>query len=182
MNYYYAGIGSRETPDDVIKMFENMAASLANKGFILRSGHADGADAAFERGCDRVGGAKEIYVPWNGFNGSKSSLIVKDGEAFNMAKEYHPYWQNLKEGAKKLQARNSHQMFGWDLKTPSNFVLCWTKNGKGSGGTGQAIRIAKAYNIPVFDAGGYEDLKDYCNDVINFIYGEFKNELSDVFG
>lgn len=181
MNYYYVGIGSRETPDDVIKMFENMAESLANKGFILRSGHADGADAAFERGCDSVGGAKEIYIPWRGFNDSGSSLVVKGGEAFNIAQKYHPYWQNLKEGAKKLQARNSHQVLGLDLKTPSNFILCWTKNGKGSGGTGQAIRIAKAYKIPVFDAGSYENLKDYYNDVINYIYGEFKNELSDVF-
>lgn len=152
MNYYYAGIGSRETPDDVIKMFENMASSLASKGFILRSGHADGADAAFERGCDRVGGAKEIYIPWKGFNDSKSSLVVKGGEAFNIAEKYHSY-----------------------------FVLCWTKNGKGGGGTGQAIRIAKAYKIPVFDAGGYENLKDYCNEVINYIYSEFKKELSDVF-
>lgn len=157
---YYAGIGSRETPSDILKLFVSVAMTLAKQDYILRSGHAQGADSAFERGCDKVGGNKEIYVPWYGFEGSDSTLVVKDKLAFEIAEKYHPYWFNLSEGAKKLQARNSHQVLGQDLKTPSAFVLCWTKNGSGSGGTGQAIRIAKDYNIPIFDAGKYKDIEE----------------------
>ena len=41
----------------------------------------------------------------------------------------------------------------------SKFVICWTKNGKGTGGTGQAIRIAKGFGIPVFDLA-IKDLTD----------------------
>lgn len=166
---FYAGVGSRETPDEILEMFKNIGSFLGKQGFILRSGHAQGADQAFECGCNKTNGKKEIYLPWNGFEGSNSTLIVKDLKAFEIAQEFHPYWHNLKQGAKKLQARNSHQILGKDLNTPSAFVVCWTKNGKGSGGTGQAIRIAKYYNIPVFDAGGYKDLFVFGLELRNFI-------------
>jgi len=49
---YYAGIGSRSTPDNVLGIMEKLGIVLAKKGFILRSGGADGADKAFEKGCD----------------------------------------------------------------------------------------------------------------------------------
>lgn len=152
---YYAGIGSRETPIQILKLFENVGKFLAKKNFILRSGHAEGADSAFEYGCIQVNGLKEIYLPWKNFGGSNSDLIVKDIKAFEIAEKFHPYWYNLKDAAKRLQARNSHQVLGQDLNTPSDFIICWTKNGKGSGGTGQSLRLAKHYNIPVFDAGSY---------------------------
>ena len=157
---YYAGIGSRETPTEILKLFENLGKFLVKKEFILRSGHAPGADISFENGVDKVNGKKEIYLPWRNFEGSDSNLIVNDVKAYEIAEKYHPYWHNLKQGAKKLQARNSHQVLGWDLNTPSEFVICWTEKGKGKGGTGQAIRIATAYNIPVFDAGRFDSINE----------------------
>jgi len=166
---YYAGIGSRETPEEVSEIFIKLAKYLANKSFTLRSGGAKGADTLFEIGCDKANGLKEIYLPWSGFEGSKSTLIVKDKRAFEIAEKYHPYWHNLSDGAKKLQARNSHQVLGEDLDTPSDFIICWTKNGKGSGGTGQALRIAKAYNIPIFDAGKYNDFVECVTELKEFI-------------
>ena len=53
-------------------------------------------------------------------------------------------------------ARNSYQVLGRNLDDPVEFVICWTPGGSGSGGTGQAIRIAKDYQIPVFDLGSPE--------------------------
>ncbi len=47
-----------------------------------------------------------------------------------------------------LQARNCYQILGEDLKTPSLFVVCWHT---GSGGTTQAVRLARKHNIPVFN-------------------------------
>ena len=41
---YYAGIGSRETPTEILNIFENIGFYLAKNNFILRSGHAGGAD------------------------------------------------------------------------------------------------------------------------------------------
>lgn len=166
---YYAGIGSRETPEFVLDVFESVAEFLAKHGFTLRSGCAKGSDIAFENGCDRVNGLKEIYLPWKGFNGSNSDLIVSNPKAFEIAKQFHPYWHNLSQGAQKLQARNSHQVLGLDLHTPSKFIICWTKNGSGSGGTGQAIRIARNSNIPIFDAGKYIDTNELKSELKLFL-------------
>lgn len=43
---YYAGIGSRETPTRVLQLMIKAAQRLAQRGYTLRSGGADGADAA----------------------------------------------------------------------------------------------------------------------------------------
>lgn len=157
---HYAGIGSRGTPEYALKYFSLISKFFATKGLVLRSGGAKGADKAFEVGCDRVNGLKEIYLPWKYFEKSNSNLVITSPKAYEIAEQFHPYWQNLKDGARKLQARNSHQVLGVDLETPSQFVICWTKDGKGSGGTGQAIRIANHYGVPVFDAGKYETVEE----------------------
>ena len=115
----YAGIGSRETPEDVLNLFKMIGAYLAVEDYTLRSGGAEGADKAFEFGCNNAEGLKEIYLPWSRFEGSDSNLIVSDPKAFEIAEEFHPYWHNLSQGARKLQARNSHQVLGWDLNTPA---------------------------------------------------------------
>jgi hypothetical protein len=87
---WYAGIGSRETPDFVNNIFEyNISTSLCRQGYILRSGSAPGADSAFERGCDSLKGRKEIWLPWRGFEGNQSNLIVHKEEAFILAEHYH---------------------------------------------------------------------------------------------
>lgn len=166
---YYAGIGARKTPKEIQDLFANVGKYLANERFVLRSGGAKGADQAFEKGCDLAKGKKEIYLPWRGFEGSNSPLIVKDKKAFEIAEKFHPYWHNLSEGAKKLQARNSHQILGLDLNTPSKFVICWTEGGKGLGGTGQALRVAKHYKIPIFDAGKYGNVDNIRNRLWVFL-------------
>lgn len=56
---YYTGIGSRETPEEVLSLFTIVGEFLAKKGYILRSGGAKGADKAFEVGCDKAKGKKE---------------------------------------------------------------------------------------------------------------------------
>lgn len=153
----YAGIGSRNIPKWVYDFMIKLGSHFAIKGYTLRSGGANGSDVAFEKGCDKQKGNKEIYLPWVRFNDSNSELVVSNKIAFDIAEKYHPYWNNLKQGGKKLQARNSHQILGWNLISPCDFVVCYTKNGNGSGGTGQAIRIASAHNIPIFDIGNYKN-------------------------
>ena len=65
--------------------------------------------------------------------------------------KHHPAWTDLSASVKQLMTRNSYQIMGQDMQSPCLFVLCWTPSGSGQGGTGQAIRIAKAHDIPVFD-------------------------------
>lgn len=157
----YAGIGSRETPLPVCDMMYSAAYYLAERGWKLRSGHAKGADKAFEQGAKEAGGDREIFLPWNGFNGgfaNTKGFIVPDvtDELYQIAAQFHPAWDRCTNTVKKLHARNVCQVLGVDLKTPSDMVVCWTPQASGSGGTGQAIRIANAYYIPVFDLASEE--------------------------
>ena len=168
----YTGIGSRETPVEFIKMFKSLAKWLAEEGHVLRSGGAGGADSAFEIGCDVGNGEKEIYLPWYKFNNNVSKFILSpehDIKAFEIAKKFHPAWDKLSDGGKKLQARNSFQVLGNTLDTPSDFIICWTKGGQGNGGTGQALRIAKAYNIPIFDCGFSSDMVEVRQRLWEFL-------------
>ena len=167
---YYTGIGSRETPPDILDIMSDIAAELARHKFILRSGAADGADRAFEKFVEN--GLKEICLPWHGFQGRGRDCIFLDydslewNSAFTLAERFHPAWNRLSEGSKKLIARDGFQVLGLDLKTPSAFVICWTKGGKGGGGTGQAIRIARSYSIPVYDLARPFKLQDLLSELL----------------
>ena len=173
---FYAGIGSRETPPDIIEQMLGVAAILKEMGYVLRSGHADGADLAFERGSD---GQNQIWLPWKGFNydSAQAQGLVRTGHfhiqdnwaADKLAAHYHPNWNACSDAAKKLHTRNVYQVLGPGLgivshETMTKFIICWTKDGKASGGTGQALRIAAGYNIPVFNlfnANALEELEAY---------------------
>ncbi len=156
---YYAGIGSRETPDDVLELMKHLASELANAGYTLRSGGADGADTAFEVGCKEAKGNMEIFLPWKGFNKNPSPHYDIPKDAYTLAQKFHPAWFRLSPAAQKLMARNIQQVLGKDLNTPSLFVICYTKDGcinektrtKETGGTGQAIALASSLDIPVFN-------------------------------
>ena len=67
---YYTGVGSRETPPDIMRAMYHFAKNMANRGQILRTGGAQGADNAFAEGALKsVNQLVEIYLPWQGFNG-----------------------------------------------------------------------------------------------------------------
>lgn len=133
----YAGIGSRKTPQDVCRLMTNVARRLYIRGYTLRSGGAIRADRAFEAGSMA---RKEIYRP-------------KDAteESMAIAERHHPAWEECDDAARRLLGRNVFQVLGRDLHSPSHFVACWTADGKDSGGTGLAIRLALSENIPVFN-------------------------------
>lgn len=159
---FYAGIGSRETPPSVLAEMTNIATSLEVQGFILRSGAAPGADEAFEVGAlDK----KRIYLPWKGFNESDGIVCGRHIKLRTIAAKFHPYWNYLTEPAKMLMTRNTAQVLGLEPEwKPSLFVVCWTPEGKGGGGTGQAIRIARDYKIPVYDLALPERKAAFYND------------------
>jgi predicted Rossmann fold nucleotide-binding protein DprA/Smf involved in DNA uptake len=74
---YYSGIGSRRTPENIQELMVKLGHYLAGRGWVLRSGGAEGADTAFEKGCDQVHGRKEIFLPWKGYNNNKSPFFYK---------------------------------------------------------------------------------------------------------
>jgi hypothetical protein len=163
---YYAGVGSRNTPEDIQLLMEQLANMLREDGFILRTGHAPGADQAFERGA---GGQAQIFLPWHTFEQDADFSASRDPEtaavtypeifdgpqeqAVDFVERLHPNWGNLSQGAKKLHARNVHQIIGPNvaLPTPVEFVICWTLDAAVVGGTATAIRLAEERNIPVWN-------------------------------
>ena len=140
----YAGIGSRNTPSQILRTMEQFARDAA--GWTLRSGAAYGADSAFERGAELT----EIWLPWRGYNSHVSQSIVTPA-AIAMAAKFHPAWDRCSQGVRKLHGRNMHIILGDDLQTPVNFVVCWTVDGAITGGTGVALRCAIQHSIPIFN-------------------------------
>jgi len=154
----YAGIGSRSTPETVLRTMQKLATRLSELGYTLLSGAATGADSAFEAGCT---GTKEIYLPWAGFSGRSGTDYVDlpSTEGRRVAEILHPGWKRLREPSQALMARNSHQVLGRDLRSPVDFVICWTPDGctteggrsRETGGTGQAIALADRWGVPVLN-------------------------------
>lgn len=147
---HYAGIGSRATPIATLVIMTRLAENLEQSGFILRSGAAKGADTAFEQGVTEED-HKEIYLPWKGYNRSQSSRYHINQTALELAERFHPNWNACSDTVRKFHARNCYQVLGQTLDEPARFILCWTSDGKASGGTGQALRIADYYSIPIFN-------------------------------
>ncbi len=154
-NGYYTGIGARATPPSILAAMTSLATSL-ECAWMLRSGGAEGADKAFEAGVTNPDN-KEIYLPWSGFNHNLSKYHHITEDAYTMAKHYHPNWNACSPAARKFHARNCYQVLGLDLATPSTFIVCWTPDGKAVGGTGQALRIAKDENIPIYNLADVYD-------------------------
>ncbi|WP_273455817.1 hypothetical protein [Nevskia ramosa] len=171
MNSYkaYAGVGSRETPADVLALMTQFAKYMEARGYVLRSGGAPGADTAFELGASEK--AREVFLPWKGFSSNTSHFERPTVPAMELGDRYHPMLMNLDKASekwkskqvqtlRKLMGRNAHQVLGWDLGTPAMFVVCWTKDAadgvkvktsSATGGTGQAIRIAADHGIKVYN-------------------------------
>lgn len=148
----YAGIGSRKTPLPVLEIMTEVGRLMAREGVLLRSGGAEGADSAFEAGAD---GNAEIFLPWA--KRDRPHGIVKDCPVhLRMALSFHPFPHSLKDAGRKLMARNGCQIFGENFTRPSHCVICWTPEGLGKGGTGQALRLARTVGIPVIDLGSPE--------------------------
>jgi hypothetical protein len=148
----------------------HLGQALARQGWLLRTGGAEGADEAFVLGSETdlidlkgPGGDVQIFLPWATFQGWRErgkteGRVFEDPtpEAFEMAAEYHPAWNFLKQGARKLHARNMHIMLGWELDDPVDLVICWTPEAKVTGGTGQALRVADDLDIKVWNLANPE--------------------------
>ena len=153
----YTGVGSRETPVSILKTMLQIASRLEMAGWTVRTGDADGADAAF-----RQVKTKQVFAP-----------NMAEAKGIALAAKFHPAWNRCSDFAKRLHGRNSYQVLGKDLKSPSSFVICWTQDKAIShaersittGGTGTAISIADHYKIPVFNL----ERSDHLERVMNFL-------------
>jgi hypothetical protein len=170
----YAGIGSRETPEDVLNLMTEAAKYLESLGYTLNTGKTfiarpsndpkyqkqyeerlafskknNGKVGLDEEGADRafsLGTTKKNLFGVNAPVGKKELTVME---------EIHPAPDKLTEGAKKLMARNTNQIFGENLDTPVDFVLFYAKETSNplrvAGGTGQAVEMARRKRIPTIN-------------------------------
>ncbi|WP_199438517.1 hypothetical protein [Vibrio owensii] len=178
----YTGIGSRAITKYVSYDLVCLGFVMAVRGYKHLAGGAIGSDWSFHMGAIiaqrylasvgkfvSVGDLTTAIIPWNGFNSLDRSLdwvtTDIDKRAIEIASEFHGGWENLSQAVKKLMSRNVHQVLGLDLQTYSEFVFAFTSDGVDgvqrkttakTGGTGQAIRIAASYDVPVRNVGNPE--------------------------
>lgn len=146
----------------------DLAYVMWSRGWTLRSGGAQGADQAFEKGTTRKQSFKAV----------DAQRVAQLSVAW-----YHPVPHAMGSYGKLLMARNLYQVTGlkveeagitsrddlrkWAQDNPnmvSRAVICWTPDGAynstsiRTGGTGQAIRIAIDLGIPVFNLAHHDHL------------------------
>lgn len=154
MTKYYTGVGSRTIPT-YIKNDIICIAKYLNQSYTLRSGGAQGADTAFEIGSTFN---NIIYIANDCTN-----------EAMEITKQYHANWNKCKYYTKKLLGRNAMQVLGSNLNEPSEFLICWTPEGKLTGGTATTIKIAQAYSVPVINLGDPDQYDNKFNLIKTFL-------------
>lgn len=162
MSKFYAGIGSRETPEEIKTMMTNISSQLEKSGWLLSSGGAQGADQAFEDGVSSIE-ANRIILATNGNHGKWASQgyivftdLSPDVQQYckDIVFKIHPAPDKLKPFPLLLHSRNVIQIMGEDLNTWVKFVLYYAqedKYGVPKGGTRTAVLLAKSLGIPAFN-------------------------------
>ena len=135
MNEYYTGIGSRNIPDTYFNLIIAIAEYMAKQGYILRSGGADGSDNAFEIGCDRANGKKEIMDIVKKLNEEGKTIIVVTHDmdlVLNYASKVIVFSNSLLvEETTPLELFNKTDLSEYSLEVPSLIKLATLLKEKG---------------------------------------------------
>lgn len=182
---FYAGIGSRDTPPDVLADMEEVAFFLSFLGWGLSSGGADGADNAFLDGMMKspacnpatmlriflVAEHWEKYRPNPALGFYNSLEFTETWEAAGqLSMAARGSWGGLKQTGINLHTRNAFQVFHHTLRHPVKQVVCWAKptgnKGKFEGGTNTAIQLALSHDIPVMNLY-FDDVRERIRKFID---------------
>ena len=149
---FFAGIGSRQTPVDVLASMTALTQRLTGDGWCLRSGGARGADSAFAAGAPIQ--RRRIYLPWSGYNTLSGPdchhLVAGELTRFlPIAEQFHPAWEKCSAAVRALHARNVAIVLSLSAADPVRFIICWTPGARVIGGTGLGLRLAQHHDIPI---------------------------------
>lgn len=166
----YVGVGFGNPSKELNSIVKQIAESLNEANYVLRSDGEDGVSALFAKYASE----KEIYLPYKDYNNIDSELCKTTREAEHIASRFHPCFNDLKSTDRKAISRYSHVMLGKDLRHLASFMICYTDDKAESikektantGIIGQAIAIASAMAIPVYNLAK-EDCLDRLNKKLN---------------
>jgi hypothetical protein len=152
---FYAGIGGRQTPDNILEAMRYLGQELCRRRYRLRTGNCKGADQAFQDGANYVAQDHvHLYLPWATYNDEN---IIRGNKVFcgelmewdySVASTHHPAWDRCSQDGKLYHIRNTQIILGENYGAQVEFVICWTADEE-KGGTSQGIRVARVNQIPV---------------------------------
>lgn len=153
-----ACIGSRRLSAGQVERCRQTGARLAERGALVVSGGAEGADLSFVEGALEAGGRALCVLPWASYN---SALIPAGCErlVFNpavhqrwlaLARQQHPVWDRLSQGARRLHARNTGILLGEAPDERVSAVVAQRAADR-RGGTEQGLRLARVLDIRIID-------------------------------
>lgn len=159
---YYTGCGTTSTPVSIRRLIQDIAASLAKEGYILRTGGEKGGDEAFEEGCNSVDPAlKELYLPFGGFNG-KTGVVFR--EYSGLSDELREMGMNTRALTKssRLRMGRCYQELEGLNGVPSEFLICYDS---GEGTPNFIHRLAIRKGIKVYNLYDKEVRKELCEEL-----------------
>ena len=136
------GIGSRKINKNIEKQLLFIVKILNLLDIKVRTGDAIGSDACFRKAKN-----KEVFTA---NDATERSMRI--------ASQIHQNWNACDEYSRKLHGRNIFQVLGINMEHPSDFLVCWTKDGISKGGSRTAIELAKQNCIPVFNIAKKNDI------------------------
>lgn len=135
---------------------------MAQKGWVLHTGAAQGADQAYAVGALKAGGKVYLHLPWktyermwvgearSRFPGNVRTDDVEHSPQWEKAEAsvfvFHPAAQRLQRSVILLHARNYNCIVPAP-EQPVDFTVAFP--GPRGGGTMQGVRIAAAFDVPV---------------------------------
>lgn len=152
----YVGVGPMTAGEDMCAQAKIFGQAMAEMGWTLRSGGAEGLDEAFERGALEGNGKTEIFIPSADFRKRfKSSdkvihTLDKHIEAMREVAPLHENWSQLGTTVQMFLTRIPFCLFGEKLDKPAHFVVGWSKHYPHTG-AGIVLKMAEMAGIPAFN-------------------------------
>ncbi len=160
-------IGTREPSAPERILCGRFGRLAAKKGLVVRTGRAEGVDAAGAEGAASVDPALvHHYVPWDSYNLKTVTPHIPSWCSLDRLADAHlksleeitsrlyPNWEWVDSATRKLHMRNVAIILGANGKSPVNAVLALPRQKDDSnelGGTGFGMLLAKHHGIPLFD-------------------------------
>lgn len=156
MNKYYTGVGSRDISSEEYSLIVKIAERMSDLGYVLRTGGAQGSDSAFMEGCRNINpNMMEVWSPWVGFCKGETDTLTLDEKGlarqFFIKKGIIPWFDDMKQGAKRLHERNYFQVVG-RLPLSKVCIFCSDEEkGEPVGGTRSAVLTARNFGVPTYN-------------------------------
>jgi hypothetical protein len=151
----YAATGNKEMPESFKPQVQRIGRNLEKAGYILRTGGMEGLEDVIEKSVTKL----ELHLPFKDFDGKQSKFTYTSDFVKGVAKMFHTSFDTLKPVVQTFLAKNVRLVLGKEGKSPAMFLIVWTEDGTEkaiektfkTGNSGNAIAIADAIGIPVFN-------------------------------